>query len=107
MMAETVRVILIIAGFFVLGFNLAVVVHATRIVSAVVAWRLFILGKSLFTVFVIIALYDNLHSHAFGWRIPLGAVAVTLTLISLVMLDHSYRRRNGYLRQEASNERTT
>ncbi len=96
MTAETLRYALIFGGFLVLGFNLAVIWHADQIVRAVGAWRLFIVGKSIFTMFLIAVLYDNLHNPEIGWRIPVAAFAISLTLVSLALLDHSYRRRNGH-----------
>jgi len=104
MTAEYLRYILIVGGLFVLGFNCAVIVHAAEIVRAVRAWRLFLVGKSLMTIFVVIALYDNLHSREIGWRIPLALSAIFLTLVSLVMLDHSYRRSRNDLGPVPANQ---
>lgn len=89
--AESIRWILMLAGLFILGFDLAVLRHAAQIVRAVRAWRVFITGKALLMCFVIIVLYDSRHSGEVGWRIPLAGVALILTLIGAVMLDRSYR----------------
>lgn len=95
MTAESFRVLLIVGGLFVLGFNIAVIWHAPLIVRAVRAWRLFIVGKSGLTVFVILALWANRDDREVGWRIPLATFSIGLTLVALAMLDHAYRRKTG------------
>ncbi len=89
-MTETLIYILIMCGLLVLGFNAAVVIHAAQVVKQVNAWRTFIVGKSCMTVYVIVDLHAHA-THPHGWTVALAGVAITLTLIALVILDRSYR----------------
>ncbi len=92
-MTEILTYTLILCGLGVLGFNAAVVLHAAQIVHQVFAWRIFIVGKSLMTLYVLVSLHANL-SHPHTWAVGLAGVAIMLTLISLVLLDHSYRQNH-------------
>lgn len=94
MTAEMVfKYALICGGLLILGFNVAVCVHAGRIVRAVTAWRLFIIGKSGLTAYVIVSMFDRLHD-PLGYRGPLAAAAIVLTLVSLGLLHHAYKDRS-------------
>ena len=90
-MTEVFTLILIGAGLVVLGFNASVLIHAAEIVKAekaVVAWRTFITGKSILTIYVLVDLWTH-HHHPHGWALALVGVALILTLISLVLLNRA------------------
>jgi len=90
MTVEAVRLSIVLGGFFVIGFNFSVIAHAPRIVSAVGPWRLFMAGKIFFTFAVMIVVHRNLHA-AVGWPELLVAFGMLTTLLSMLMLEHSYR----------------
>jgi hypothetical protein len=92
--AETFRYLVIGAGFLVLGFNIAIIIHAREIVRAVTPWRVFIVGKSGLTVFVIVTLYQQLHT-SMSLLLVLAGVAMAVTLVSLAMLERAYRLGHG------------
>jgi hypothetical protein len=91
---ETIRYLLIGVAFLVLGFNASLLYHTARIVRAVLAWRLFVLGKSGLTVYVIVSLWHYRHD-SITWRIPLAATALALTLlgVALLELNHHHEER--------------
>jgi H+/Cl- antiporter ClcA len=92
---EPERLILIFGGLLMIGFTISIIVHARYLVHAVTAWRLFLTGKSLLTVFVCASLWSHRHSASVSWRLPLVGFAMLLTLVSLVMLTREYRRRQA------------
>ena len=99
MTTELLSYAIIMAGLVVLGFNAAVAIHAAQIVSSSVqAWRVFIIGKSALTVYVITSLYEH-HHHPQGWLLSLAGFAMLVTLSSLYLLDRGYRRAHPRTRK--------
>lgn len=95
MATEIFAFVLIGTGLTVLGFNASVLVHAAEVVrpaKAVRAWRTFIGGKSLLTIYVVVDLWTHHHS-PHPWALALAGVALTLTLISLVLLNRARKRK--------------
>ena len=90
MTVETLRHILILGGFMIIGLNLAVIAEAPRLVNAVASWRLYMSGQCFFDAAAIYGLHKHLHS-PIGWTVCLTGAAVALTLASLVMLERAHR----------------
>lgn len=90
MTTEVLSYTLIVTGLFILGFNTSIFRQADKIVRQASAWRAFIAGKSLMTVYVIIDLHNHAHDPRV-WSVLLAGVAIVLTLVSLFFLDRSYR----------------
>jgi drug/metabolite transporter (DMT)-like permease len=91
---EAIRYLVIAAGLLVLGFNMSILVHAKEIVRAVWPWRVFIVGKTGMTVYVLVTLYRSLEDPV-GALVMLATVSMVVTLISLVMLRRTYRLGRG------------
>ena len=92
-MLDTIRYALICGGALILGFNLAVYKNAERISSAPRAWRIYIIGDSLLTVYVIASLTERLGSEeSLTWRTPVAAFAIVLTICGLFAMNESYKK---------------
>lgn len=92
-MYDVIRYLLICGGALILGFNLAVYKNAERISSAPRAWRIYIIGDSMLTVYVIASLTERMgHGGEFSWRIPVAAFAIILTICGLFAMNESYKK---------------
>jgi hypothetical protein len=92
-MLDTIRYLLICGGALILGFNIAVYKNAERITGSPTAWRIYIVGDSLLTVYVIASLSERMGTNnEFSWRIPVAALAIVLTIVGLFALNESYKR---------------
>lgn len=67
-------------------------VEAPRIVAAVAAWRVYMVGQICVDAALIYGLHKHLHN-AIGRGVILVGIGVGLTLISGVMLERAYHRK--------------
>ena len=92
-MYDVIRYILICGGALILGFNIAVFKNAERITGSPRAWRVYIFGDSLLTVYVMASLADGIHKNlGLTWRIPVAAFAIVLTIAGLIALNGSFKK---------------
>lgn len=91
--AEAVRWFLMLVACAIVGLNLALAAHASKVLNAARAWRVFVLGKCLLTGYVIVVLWAH---RQYGWRWQMAPLAVALLtiVVGLFLLDREYRRRN-------------
>lgn len=92
-MLDTIRYLLICGGALILGFNIAVYKNAEHITGSPTAWRIYIVGDSLLTVYVIASLSERMGAEGeLTWRIPVAGLAIVLTILGLFALNESYKK---------------
>lgn len=90
--AEILRDVGAASCTLLLGMNLAFVIHERRREDRV-AWRVFVVGKSLVTAYVGLDLWQQ--GGGWGWRLPLAFAGVTTAHAGIfaLLLGRRLRRR--------------
>lgn len=87
MALDIARVAIICLGLIILGFNVAVIVHVDRLTAAANAWRVFMLGKSGITSYVIANLWIRVRDDKeFSWLTVIACASLVVVLIGLWMM---------------------
>ena len=94
---EILRWLGMVGGAIVLGLHFAVYKNAPRITFHPRPWRIFIAGNTLLTFYAVARLLRETD----GGTVYIVAIAMIVTLIGIILLDHSYHIRKA---QEAANE---
>ncbi len=90
---ETIRYLIILLACLAAGLNVALVVHAPRVLNAATAWRVLLLGKTGLLAYVITVTWVRRHA-PLTWHVPLLGVSLVVVLVGLFLLDQDYRQRN-------------
>lgn len=92
---DVLRVLCIVACFFLIGGNLAFIVHAPRIFprEARRAWYLFFTGKSMITLSVAATLWMRVkHGAPLMWPSFIAIAGVAISNLTLLLIWRAYAR---------------
>lgn len=95
---DLLRWIALVGGAIVLGLHFAVYKNAPRITYHPTAWRIFIAGNSLFTLYALTQLVTEKDEGT----VYIITAAMIITLIGIILLEHTYHIRM----KEATNVRS-
>lgn len=98
---DYIRYALIAGGFFVIGFNVSVIIHARQLVTYVWPWRFFMAGQSFFALAAVIGLHRHL-GQPISWVASLVAAAIVLSIVSAIMLERAYKKSHPKVKHELS-----
>jgi len=87
MALDVIRIAIICIGLLILGFNVAVIWHVDRLTAAANAWRVFMVGKSGITIYVIANLWVRVRDdREFSWLTAIACGSLIVVLIGLWMM---------------------
>lgn len=98
-MLDLIRWLAILGGSIVVGLHMAVYANAERLTFHPKAWRLFILGNSILTIYAMWMLVDEQN----GSTLYVVATSMLVTLSGILSLEVAYRNKRR--QEEASVKR--
>lgn len=98
-MLDLIRWLAILGGSIVVGLHMAVYANAERLTFHPKAWRLFILGNSILTIYAMWMLVNEKN----GSTLYVVATSMLVTLLGILSLEVAYRNKRR--QEEASVKR--